>query len=81
MKKVLILVFVMVGVVFANNAQFRLGEYGPKSPQIELAELEAMIASAKEAGKTVDPAWQEQVRQCDVRNQMAGELWLKAGQK
>ena len=63
MKKVLILVFVMVGVVFANNAQFRLGEYGPKSPQIELAELEAMIASAKEAGKTVDPAWQEQVRQ------------------
>ena len=29
-----------------------------------------------------DPAWwQEQVRQCDVRNQMAGELWLKAGQK
>lgn len=61
-KKALILVLVMVGIVYASGPQFKLGEHGVWNPDVELAELEAMIASAKESGKAIDPAWELRVR-------------------
>jgi hypothetical protein len=62
MKRVVILVLVMVGIVGASGPQFKLGEHGVWNPDVELTELEAMIASAKSSGKAIDPAWELRVR-------------------
>ncbi len=52
-------------------------------PAANKAAAQARYESLKAAVLAhTDPTWwQENVRQCDIRNQMAGELWLKAGQK
>ncbi|MCB9357570.1 MAG: hypothetical protein H6505_03265 [Calditrichaeota bacterium] len=58
-----ILIFMVAGAAFADNRGSLQSPLSVGSPQSELAELEARIASAKADGSPIDPAWEHRARE------------------